>query len=172
MSKWYGWYLEFYSWFRRTKISRSYWKLAHRFIRKHQYNRLDTKLSPGYYDLDTQILYAVMNNLKEFYERETCHLNRNSDWDKIIADKDTDEMELQWFNDNYETKKELDIIYDWWVHRYCRILGDHERYWNNYTERQKDLKKRGERYSTELIVNENVDNHKFQLDMLMLEDKL
>lgn len=132
MNKWDEFYLAFWSWWRYTTINRLYWKFAHRFIRKHQYNRLDTKLPPGYYDLDAQILYSVMNNFKSFYERETSTLNRNTDWDKLIAESE----EAEWHKAHYDGKRELDAIYDWWVYRYLKTHDDHEIYWQNKTKQE------------------------------------
>lgn len=133
LTKLYGLYLEGWSWWRRTKLCRLYWKILHRYHSKHQYNRLDTKLPPGYYDLDIQILYAVMNNFREFYERGTSTLNRNADWNKIMAEN-VDDC-LNWYESMYVVKQEFDIIYDWWVHRYSKITHDHEIYWKNYNKR-------------------------------------
>lgn len=133
MSKLYGFYLEFWSWWRRTRLCRLYWKFAHRVIRKHQYNRLETQLPPGYYDLNMQILYAVMNNFKEFYEREITTLTRNADWDKIMTENVDDCF--GWYKNMLPVKKEFDIIYDWWVHRFLKNHEKHETYWKKYVER-------------------------------------
>src|SRR5665213_300874 len=42
------------------------WGFKHRYIKKHQYNVLRPKtLEPGYYDPDTRILHACMEDLRE-----------------------------------------------------------------------------------------------------------
>src|SRR5665213_1368728 len=59
-------------------LSRLWWKLQHTYNHRHQYNRLDTGLPPGYYDPTTQILHAVMNCFRQYMERgapEFCYGN-------------------------------------------------------------------------------------------------
>jgi len=46
------------------------WKVLHRFHPRHRYNIVKTELEPGYYDLDTRLMYACFALLVEYVEIE------------------------------------------------------------------------------------------------------
>lgn len=82
------------------RINNWYWSLQHRFNPRHQYNIIRTSLKPGYYDPDTLILYACMDNLKRFFEYKVPLIEWQSDEGHKKA---------------YDTMKE---IYDWWINEF------------------------------------------------------
>lgn len=123
---------------RNTKIYRFWWNLQHRFNPNHRYNVLHTGLPAGYYDLDMRILYAVMNNFKEFYEgNEHSFFQRNIDWNthpEIV--NATDEHSKLWFDHHRPMKLEMDIIYDWWI-GYLDFQSMQEDYWEHCSTKDK-----------------------------------
>lgn len=124
-------------------MSKLYYAILYRVHPKHKYQVLDTGLPPGYYDLDTRILYAVMNNFIDLYK--TCphsYFTRDCDWNTHPEIITADEFHKQWFDVNRAAKEELDIIYDWWLDRYLKITKDHEDYWKNYKENELSIKNR------------------------------
>lgn len=75
------------------------WALMHRFYPKHQYHILKPRsLKPGYYDSDTRILHACMDELSEFVE-----WNKRNDW-------------IDWSGDDKHKRaySEMKAIYKWW----------------------------------------------------------
>lgn len=53
----------------RSKIMRLWWKFAHRYIPKHQYNMIRIRdLEPNYWDPDTRIKHAVFQEVCDFVD--------------------------------------------------------------------------------------------------------
>ena len=136
----YKYYLEgVWSWWTNSTLHDLVWKFKHRFVRRHQYNRLDTGLPPGYMDPDQQILYAVMNCLRQYMEHgaEAFYWGDEPKSDYINfytnADGTVDEDGVKAYEKSLQVKrdckKELDEIYQWWVNRYLKTHDDHEAYW-------------------------------------------
>lgn len=57
--------------------------LKYRFIRKHQYNRVETGLKPGYYDISETIIFALFHAIQTFVDKE--HSGRESFSKRIEA---------------------------------------------------------------------------------------
>ena len=54
----------------RSNIMRLWWKFAHRYIPKHQYNVIRIRdLEPNYYDPDTRIKHAVFQEVCDFVKQ-------------------------------------------------------------------------------------------------------
>jgi hypothetical protein len=73
------------------------WYLLHRLAPKHRYHLVNTGLEPGYYEIDTRMLYANFQLLVAFVERE---------------------MGLTDWSDNAESKnykKQIMKLYHWWT---------------------------------------------------------
>jgi hypothetical protein len=75
-----------------------YWKLQHTYNPKHKYNTIVPRtLGPGYYDHDTRILHGIMEEVTDFYETGSKHI----DWDAS--------------SDNHiHAYNELKRVYFWW----------------------------------------------------------
>ena len=88
------------------------WWLFHRFHPKHQYNKLETGLPPGYYDPNTQITYAIFYNFAKWYESDQHFLARTQEEiDEFIS---YDENSKQYYEANKENFDRLREIYHWW----------------------------------------------------------
>lgn len=134
-------------------IHNLWWKFNHTFVKRHQYNRLDTGLPPGYYDPCTTILYAVMNALKHYIEHGAKEFAWGDepveDYSFMYTDADgkVDEDAVQRYQkrlqSNKDVKAELDSIYEWWVNRYLKVHDDHEAYWKTYKSDQEWYKMEG-----------------------------
>lgn len=76
-----------------------YWTIIHRFHPNHKYNIIKPRtLKPGYYDSDTRILHAIMEEVVNFYETG-CNY---SAWRESSDEHDAAFRELQ-------------LIYNWWT---------------------------------------------------------
>lgn len=127
-SKWQGFKHSLWIKIRNSRSGDLWWKFKWKFIPSHQYNKLHTGLPLGYYDPDTQILYAVMNSLKRFMEEGAPHFSWGTE-DLSAAWADNEEWvkaHQKNLEELREAKKELDEIYDWWVNRYLKISDEHE----------------------------------------------
>lgn len=119
------------------------WAILHRLHPKHQYNVLKPRsLKPGYYDSDTRILHACMDELSEFVE-----WNERNDWIDWAGD---DKHKIAWI--------EMKAIYKWWNKDRAKMEEKADlaiRKWHDaYTEeggfdRTKNLSKRANRLSDE-----------------------
>lgn len=119
------------------------WAILHRFHPKHQYNILKPRsLKPGYYDSDTRILHACMDELSEFVE-----WNERNDWIDWGGD---DKHKIAW--------TEMKTIYRWWNKDRAKMEEEADRAirkWHDvYTkeggfDRTKNLSKRANRLSDE-----------------------
>lgn len=77
------------------------WEFIHRYVERHQYNVLRPKtLEPGYYDPDTRILHACMEDLRNFYERGAP---------QVVWEEDSHHQHAY---------KEMTDIYTWWTQEY------------------------------------------------------
>lgn len=83
----------------RNPLSNLKWAIIHRFHPKHQYNILKPRsLKPGYYDSDTRILHACMDEVSVFVEHEEKY--GMTDWNG------TKQHKHAW--------SEMKVIYKWW----------------------------------------------------------
>lgn len=71
------------------KIHELKWKFKYRFVRRHQYNRLETGLEPGYYDKSESLMYGIFHQLVLYVDREL------GGRDKLIKDLEEYRTELQ-----------------------------------------------------------------------------
>jgi hypothetical protein len=81
----------------KFKLNWKIWEILHKYIPKYKHHIIKTSLSPGYYDPDIQILYAVMDTVKEFVENTE---------NKIIWDNSEEHKKV---------KSILDDVYNWWT---------------------------------------------------------
>lgn len=63
---------------RKMKIKDLKWKVYHRFHPEHRYNIVKTELKPGYYDIDTRMMYACFALLVEYVEKELASWEKDS----------------------------------------------------------------------------------------------
>jgi hypothetical protein len=56
--------------FLRHRLPRRLAKPAYRFEKQHRYHLIDTKLAPGYYDIDTLVLHGSMALLERYVDEE------------------------------------------------------------------------------------------------------
>lgn len=64
------WWLErVWEFHQRSTIMRLWWKFAHRFIPRHQYNKIRIRdLEPGYYDPCTRLRHAMFQELCDYLD--------------------------------------------------------------------------------------------------------
>lgn len=99
--------------FIRRKLSRPLWWFKHRFVPKHKYHVIYTKLGPGYSDCDLRILHGAFTPFKEFmdniYEGGTFTIWDYSTTkpDEYISQEYIDERKAVW--------EEMEKLYCWWV---------------------------------------------------------
>ena len=88
------------SWFssKKYKLEKAVWWVRHRTIDRYNVIKLSS-LQPGYYDIDTRILHANFELLKQFVENE-------EPFDRIDWDHNA---ELQ------HVASEIKDLYNWWV---------------------------------------------------------
>lgn len=106
LSKW--WYHDIWS---RSKIRDWYWWLEHRLNPGHRYHVIDTGLKPGFYDPETRILYAVMEEVCSFFEN-TCdvitYYDADCDGDGLVYDQSDIFMELLEIYEYWQWRKHFD----------------------------------------------------------------
>jgi hypothetical protein len=113
--------------FNNSFIGKLWWKFKWKFIPSHQYNKLDTGLPLGYYDPDTQILYAVMRCFQQFMEEGAPNCSWGTeDLSAMYADPAHKAAHQRTNEETQQVKKELDEIYDWWVNRYLKSCDEFE----------------------------------------------
>lgn len=83
------------------------WKILHRFHPKHQYHIIRTRLEPGYYDPDTQIMEGVFALLCDYVENNTEWgvINWEGDEAHAAAWKEMNEL-AEWFKEVYPNREE------------------------------------------------------------------
>jgi len=84
------------------------WWFKHRIVEKYHID-----LKPGYYDIDTRILYANFGLLKEFVENENPF--EVIDWEGTSPEAAAAE-------------KEIKELYNWWIHVFPKRDG----WWGNF----------------------------------------
>lgn len=111
-----------------------YW-FKYRFQNKHKYHLIDTKLKPGYYDIDFRLLHGVMSLVVDYVEREhqTTDPESWSYWPSVVecAIKDKNKRN-ELVNANIEETLEHNLmpsnqinailtvndVYHWWKNVY------------------------------------------------------
>lgn len=92
------------------------WGFKYRFIRKHQYNLIDTKLEPGYYDIDTLMLHGNMALLVRYVDKEHGGVE---DLQKHVDYLNSAEFEASPKPDGDHAWDKVDTIalelYHWWT---------------------------------------------------------
>lgn len=90
------------------------WWVRYRFDPRHRYHLIDTRLDPGYYDIDTLMLNGMFSLLRRYVEEEHEGVDELEKWGKELL-AETDPM----FKETNERQgsKELEAValYRWWV---------------------------------------------------------
>lgn len=92
----------------RRWVKNPYWAIVHRINPRHRYHVMKTGLPPGYYDPDTRLLYAVMNEVQRFVEGTKDSV----DWVENTGHEDAWHV----FND----------AVDWWRRYQDYVRGEEE----------------------------------------------
>lgn len=71
-----------------------YW-FMYRYVQKHQYHKIDTRLKPGYYDYDTRLLHGCFSLLCEFIEESKYYID-------IVDHEDPENIKFL-------------ELYNWWI---------------------------------------------------------
>jgi hypothetical protein len=155
--------------------------IKNRWFSKLHY--LDTGLKPGeYYDLDTRILYGLMNELVDFVEIELAHLSRSSQWDRSKKYKfkngrcvEAAYDYFEWackitYNEEYgfssndpdygkltEDVIKIKELYEWWKHKRPNKCNPYdiitqETYGDNYFKLIDEIEKADEAEDTEKLI--------------------
>jgi hypothetical protein len=102
-----------------------YW-VKYRMINKHKYHLINTKLSPGYYDYDTRILFGVFSMFVEFIEehnqysglKEQIKLYKNyvATADKSLKDcsESTRKTQKKKYKFRLQMWQDFEELYTWW----------------------------------------------------------
>lgn len=56
----------------KRRLSDIKWAFVYRFVRKHQYHRLETGLPPRYYEYNDRIIEAILHTNKQFIDNDHC----------------------------------------------------------------------------------------------------
>jgi len=107
--------------FRVFKKARDlHWEIQHRYNPRHIHHLVNTGLRPGYYDVDTLMLYSVMALVCRYVEREHDGEEALEKWAQELVDHPADpDHEPYEGATQAQGKKELGVldIYKWWKHQ-------------------------------------------------------
>lgn len=108
------------------------WPLKYRFVKKHQYHLVDTKLKPAYYDIDHLMLHANMALLCRYVEIERGGADKLQDRvDYLLSDQAKIDYEHTPDDAPISSYADADIealrIYNWWKH-------EHQANWDKHDE--------------------------------------
>lgn len=117
-------------WWRTKWPYNLYMWVLYRIHPRHKYNLLKTGLPPGYYDLDTRLLYSIMNEFKEFYENPNTTTYKTITFDIDSEIENMEEFEKDYFNEVKDIKHEMDTVYAWWLN-YLKLQKTHTQLWNS-----------------------------------------
>lgn len=93
------------------QIDDFYWFIMYRTM--YIYNIVKTDLKPGYYDIDTRMLYSNFKLLEEFYLNEYENIEWNSDDEKVRnAGAKIIELYSWWKNIYPSYEKAEQVLYD------------------------------------------------------------
>jgi hypothetical protein len=110
------WLMPVYRLFRAGHNAR--WALLHRYHRRYQYNVIRPDLRPGYYDVDTLMLYGVMALVSRYVEGERGGEEKLEAWGKELIDPANNDPNAPEGMVEAQGQRELDVldIYRWWKH--------------------------------------------------------
>lgn len=112
-------YIPLYNMF--YKMNRMYWWFAHRYIPKHKYHLIDTKMKPGYHDECSLILHGCMAMVERYIE---CHdgVDALAKFNEDLRDP-TQNEHLDMTSDQANRQEEAILIYKWWKIDYPKDLA-------------------------------------------------
>jgi hypothetical protein len=98
------------------------WWFCYRFVPKHRYNIVRLPLTPGYYENDMRLFYAIfaifedhVNEAKEIIGGYDYIVGNDSDYDNYLKTKeDEDEHTLIYYKINRNTYEDFHKAWHWW----------------------------------------------------------
>lgn len=94
------------------------WALYHRYVPRYQFNVIRPDLEPGYYDVDTLMLYGVMKLVCRYVEDERGGEEKLERWGNELIDPANNDPNAPEGMVEAQGQRELDVldIYRWWKH--------------------------------------------------------
>lgn len=121
----------------KNYFSNIYWWVCHRFVKRHKYNNVYTKLSPGWHPTNNVMLYACFRLLEQYceeyllstyYEEDTTY---KSIVDKVIHTLNDLHNNIDQ-GDNVEHWLVILECYKWWKLVYPNFLEQSRKNLENY----------------------------------------
>lgn len=105
----------------KDDISSLYWKAIYNFHPEHRYHMINTRLQPGYYDIDKLMLHGNMALLMRYVEDERGGEVEFKQF--IIELNDPQNEEDQTFlQEQKRYENEAYTIYKWWKYEYPKLV--------------------------------------------------
>ncbi len=112
----------------KRKCKTAYWALQHRFNPKHRYHIVNTKLPPGYHEVETRMFYAMFQLFAEFMEFQLKTPHVVWEYDKSAFEDWMIEDDLEGVEKEIESRnkmwKEMNDLYTWWTVTYPKLEKD------------------------------------------------
>ena len=127
------------------KLNKLYWAFRHRFI--DIYHKIDTGLSPEYYDIDTLMVYGMFSFIVRYIEdekggAEECLIeitnlenNWGEGWDDITPEEHRQEH-INASKNQADNLREALRIYYWWKNVYPKYENYDNNPWHQYCEKK------------------------------------
>lgn len=102
--------------------------VRYRIDPRHRYHMIDTRLSPGYYDIDTLMLNGMFSLLRRYVEKEHEGVDALEKWGNELLGRDGEKDEFLREANERQGKKELEAValYRWWMETYPAMLKRQE----------------------------------------------
>ena len=98
----------------RTLRQAKYWVL-HRVAPRHRYHMIDTRLDPGYYDIDTLMLHGMFSLLRRYVEDEMGGVEKIISFnDDLRNHPDPNEPDGA-SSGQADMQEEAVRLYEWWM---------------------------------------------------------
>lgn len=131
-----------------------YWKLQHRFNPKHRYHIVNTKLPPGFHEVETLMFYAMFQLFAGFMEHQLKNPHVVWQYDKSVFEdwmiEDDPEGVEKEIESRNKTWKEMNDLYTWWTVTYPKLEKDFDE--NVFTiEKEEEFEKEVEEMMIRLV---------------------
>jgi hypothetical protein len=108
--------------FLKRRITDFWWEIKYRTISEHKYNLVDTGLKPGYYEIETRMLYSCFSLLCSYVEKQMPSRSSKYSKIKILTQKDyvnnlEDYVmfnEREGFTEHAKHYRDIKELYLWW----------------------------------------------------------
>lgn len=105
-----------------NRVHKVCWALRHRFVRKHQYHRIDTGLAPGYYDVDHLMLHGMFALLERYVDAEMGGVESIEAFNRDLRERPDPNAPEGIQEAQADRQSEAVILYRWWKQDYPAML--------------------------------------------------